>query len=77
VGNSGGGQGGGHGASPTSGVSPGAGHGTALSNPGGAHRSDTATENLSTPTPGKANPPSGVTPGLGKAGTVPTTRGHQ
>ena len=51
--------------------------GTALSNRGSAHRSDTATENLSAPTPGKADPTSGVTPGFGRVGTVPTTRGHQ
>jgi len=31
----------------------------------------------SAPTPGKADPPSGVTPGSGRVGTVPTTRGHQ
>src|SRR5215472_17229040 len=81
VGNSGGGQGNGngsgHGAEPTAGFSPGAGHETALSDPGSAHRSDTATKNLSAPTPGKADPPSGVTPGFGRVGTVPTTRGHQ
>jgi hypothetical protein len=89
AGNSSGGHGGGngvgHGAEPTAGgpaaaptadVSPGAGRATAISNPGSAHRSDTATQNLSAPTPGKANPPSGVTPGFGRVGTVPTTRGH-
>jgi hypothetical protein len=90
AGNSSGGHGGGngvgHGAEPTAGgpaaeqtadVSLGAGRATAISNPGSAHRSDTATQNLSAPTPGKADPHSGVTPGSGRIGTVPTTRGHQ
>jgi len=81
AGNSAGGHGGGNagpqGAEPSADVSPGGGRGTALSNPGSAHRSDTATENLSTPTPGKAHPRSGVKPGRGKVGTVPTTPGHQ
>ena len=76
-GGGGGGNGGGHGPAAANGVSPGAGRGTALSNRGSAHRSDTATENLSAPTPGKADPTSGVTPGFGRVGTVPTTRGHQ
>ena len=55
----------------------GAGRGTAISAPGSQHRSTTATERLSAPTPGKATPPSGVTPGKGKVGTVPTTPGHK
>ena len=54
----------------------GAGRGTAISAPGSQHRSSKATEQLSTPTPGKANPPSGVTPGRGNVGTVPTTPGQ-
>jgi hypothetical protein len=56
--------------------STGAGRGTALSAPGSAHRSGTATRNLSASTPGRANPPSGVSPGQGMLGTVPTTPQH-
>jgi hypothetical protein len=41
------------------------------------HRSDTATGRLAAPTPGRASPPSGVTPGFGRIGTVPSTPGHQ
>jgi hypothetical protein len=55
----------------------GAGRGTAVTAPGSQHRSPRATQNLSAPTPGKASPGSGVTPGLGRVGTVPTTPGHQ
>jgi hypothetical protein len=77
-----GGNGGGHGvggdtAGSAGSHSVGAGRGTAISAPGSAHRSSTATEQLSTPAPGKASPPSGVTPGGGRVGTVPTTPGHQ
>jgi hypothetical protein len=77
------GQGGGNGQSVGAGQSGGPGHtvgagrGTALTAPGSQHRSDTATGRLSSPTPGQANPPSGVTPGFGHVGTVPTTPGHQ
>jgi hypothetical protein len=53
------------------------GRGTALSAPGSQHRSSKATQHLSNPKPGKAHPPSGVVPGLGKVGTVPTTPGHE
>jgi hypothetical protein len=53
----------------------GAGRGTALTAPGSAHRSATATARLSSPK--NANPPSGVVPGFGRVGTVPTTPGHQ
>jgi hypothetical protein len=66
----------GHGEGPGSGVSRGGGRDTAKSTPGSKHRSSTATKRLSAPTPGKANPPSGVVPGKGKTGTVPTTPGH-
>lgn len=45
------------------------GLGTATSAPGATKRSDTATSHLSSP--GKATPPSGVTPGFGKTGTAP------
>ncbi len=55
----------------------GAGRGTALTARGSRHRSSTATRHLSTSMPGKANPSSGVIPGLGKVGTVPTTPGHK
>jgi hypothetical protein len=82
-GGNGGGHGGGHGVaagqSDTDGGSShtvGAGRGTAITAPGSRHRSDTATARLSTPRPGHANPPSGVTPGFGRVGTVPTTPGH-
>ena len=54
----------------------GAGRDTAITAPGSEHRSTTATERLSAPTPGKADLRSGVTPGKGKIGTVPTTPGH-
>jgi hypothetical protein len=82
AGGNGGGHGGGHGvgggtAGSAGSHSVGAGRGTAISAPGSAHRSSTATGRLSTPAPGKASPPSGVTPGGGKVGTVPTTPGHQ
>jgi hypothetical protein len=70
----GGGNGGGNG--PSSGATVGAGRGTALSNPGSTHRSDTANDNLEARTPGKAHPHSGVKAGGGKVGTVPTTPGH-
>ena len=85
VGN-GGGHGGGHGDGIAAGQSDsdggkghivGDGHGTALSAPGSHHRSSTATGRLSTSLPGKAHPSSGVTPGFGRVGTVPTTRGHE
>ena len=69
----GGANGGGHGGGPPSGLSVGDGRGTALSAPGSQHRSSTATGRLSAPTPGKSNPPSGVTPGRRRVGTVPTT----
>src|SRR6266567_2990922 len=74
-GGAGAGGGGGHGnggvatgdnAGPGGGMAVGAGRGTALSAPGSQHRSNTATEHLSTPTPGRANPRSGVTPGRGR-----------
>ena len=52
------------------------GRGTALTAPGSQHRSGTATGRLSAPAPGRANPPSGVIPGFGRVGTVPTTPGH-
>src|SRR5215510_9145248 len=75
-----GGPGNGHGvgpnAGPPSGIDTGAGRGTALTAPGSQHRSPTANQRLSTPTPGKADPKSGVTPGKGRVGTVPTTPGH-
>jgi hypothetical protein len=66
------GSGGASAGAPTSGVSPGSGRGTATSTPGSTHRADVATDNLSG-TPGQANPPSAVTPGQGKVGTVPTS----
>src|SRR6266581_2834623 len=84
-GGGGGGGGGGQGnggvatgdnAGPGGGMAVGAGRGTALSAPGSQHRSNTATEHLSTPTPGRANPRSGVTPGRGRVGTVATTPGQ-
>ena len=86
-GGAGGGNGGGHGGDVAAGQSDndggsghshtvGAGRGTAITAPGSQHRSDTATGRLSAPRPGNANPPSGVTPGFGKVGTVPTTPGH-
>ncbi len=74
------GQGNGHGvgegAGGASGFTTGAGRGTALTAPGSQHRSPTATQRLSTPTPGKASPTSGVKPGMGRVGTVPTTPGQ-
>src|SRR5215813_10698967 len=85
-----GGQGGGHGNGVAAGQndtdggnsggsshSVGAGRGTAITAPGSQHRSSTATGRLSSPGPGHANPPSGVTPGLGRVGTAPTTPGHE
>jgi hypothetical protein len=69
-------NGAGPGNGPPSGVSVGDGRGTAISVPGSQHRSNTATERLSSPTPGKAIPPSRVTPGRGRVGTVPTTPGQ-
>jgi hypothetical protein len=54
----------------------GSGRGTAITAPGSQHRSSTATGRLSTATPGNAHPTSGVTPGFGRVGTVPTTPGH-
>jgi hypothetical protein len=75
------GGGGGHGAGvsngPQSGHEVGGGRGTAITAPGSVHRSDTATGRLAAPTPGRASPPSGVTPGFGRVGTVPSTPGHQ
>jgi hypothetical protein len=59
-----------------SGHTTGAGRGTAVTAPGSQHRSSTATQRLSTPSPGKAAPPTGVRPGMGRIGTVPTTPGH-
>src|SRR5262249_59932366 len=87
AGGNGGGNGGGHGGgngvaggqSDTdsgSGHTVGAGRGTAITAPGSQHRSDAATARLSTPRPGHANPPSGVTPGFRRGGTVPTPPGH-
>jgi len=70
------GAGGGNGPSGATGATVGAGRGTALSNPGSNHRSDIANDNLEARTPGKAHPRSGVKPGGGKVGTVPTTPGH-
>jgi len=64
------------GAGSPHGFTTGAGRGTALTAPGSQHRSPTATQRLNTPNPGKADPKSGVTPGRGKVGTVPTTPGH-
>jgi hypothetical protein len=55
----------------------GAGRGTAITAPGSVHRSDRAAARLAAPRPGNANPPSGVVPGFGHVGTVPTTPGHQ
>ncbi len=46
------------------------------SNPGSNHRSDIANDKLEARTPGKAHPRSGMKPGGGKVGTVPTTPGH-
>jgi hypothetical protein len=63
----------GEGGGASSGFTTGAGRGTALTAPGSQHRSPTATQRLSTPAPGKASPPSGVKPGMGRVGTVPTT----
>jgi hypothetical protein len=65
------------GAGTPNGITTGAGRGTALTAPGSQHRSSTASQQLSTPTPGKAQPGSGVAPGMGRVGTVPTTPGHQ
>jgi hypothetical protein len=52
----------------------GSGQGTATTAPGSEKRPDATNDKLSDP--GKANPPSGVTPGGGKTGTAPTTPGH-
>jgi len=75
-----GGQGNGHGvgegAAAGSGITTGAGRGTAITAPGSQHRSSTASQRLSAPGPGKANPTSGVKPGMGRVGTVPTTPGQ-
>src|SRR5260370_11967975 len=83
------GNGGGHGSGHGDGIAAqrdsdggrghvvGSGRGTAITAPGSQHRSSTATGRLSTATPGKAHPSSGVTPGLGRVGTVPTTPGHE
>ncbi len=70
------GHGVGEGAGSPNGIATGAGRGTALTAPGSQHRSSTANQRLSTPGPGKADPKSGVTPGRGRVGTVPTTPGH-
>ena len=70
------GAGAGNGPSGATGATVGAGRGTALSNRGSNHRSDTANDKLEARTPGKAHPRSGVKPGGGKVGTVPTTPGH-
>src|SRR5437899_3807332 len=70
------GQGVGEGAGAGSGVTTGAGRGTAITAPGSQHRSSTASQRLSTPLPGKANPGSEVTPCMGRVGTVPTTPGQ-
>lgn len=67
----------GHGSGPPSGHTVGAGRDTAASAPGSRNRSETATGRLSTAGPGKASPGSGVSPGFGRVGTVPTTPGHQ
>jgi hypothetical protein len=50
----------------------GAGLGSATTVPGSGKRPAAATERLSKP--GQATPPSGVTPGGGNTGTVPTTK---
>jgi hypothetical protein len=50
------------------------GLGTASSAPGSAKRNDTATQHLSAP--GKATPPSGVTPGTGKGTADTNTKRH-
>jgi hypothetical protein len=55
------------------GITTGAGRGTAITAPGSQHRSSTANQRLSTPVPGKADPTSGVKPGMGRVGTAPTT----
>jgi len=76
----GGGHGNGHdvgeGGGGASGITTGAGRGTALTAPGSQHRSSTASQRLSAPGPGKANPTSGVKPGMGRVGTVPTAPGQ-
>jgi hypothetical protein len=76
----GGGHGNGHGVGEggggASGIKTGAGRGTALTAPGSQHRSTTASQRLSASRPGKANPTSGVKPGMGRVGTVPTTPGQ-
>ena len=70
------GHGVGEGGGASSSFTTGAGRGTALTAPGSQHRSERATQRLSTPTPGKASPTSGVKPGMGRVGTVPTTPGQ-
>lgn len=76
----GGGPGNGHGVGEGggagNGITTGAGRGTAITAPGSQHRSSTANQRLSTPVPGKADPTSGVTPGMGRVGTAPTTPGQ-
>src|SRR5262249_31987126 len=67
----------GSGVASPSGHVVGSGRGTALTAPGSSHRSGSATSHLSTSTPGKANPTSGVTPGQGRLGTAPSTPGRQ
>jgi hypothetical protein len=77
----GGGNGAGHGmeggAGTPHGMATGAGRGTALTAPGSQHRSSTASQRLSNLNPGNAQPRSGVVPGMGRVGTVPTTPGRQ
>ncbi len=76
AGGPGNGHGVGEGAGGDNGITTGAGRGTAITAPGSQHRSSTASQRLSTPVPGKANPTSGVKPGMGRVGTVPTTPGQ-
>ena len=52
---------------------PGSGKGTSTTAPGSEKRPDATNERLTTPPEEKK---SGVTPGGGKTGTVPTTPGH-
>lgn len=76
AGGHGNGHGIGQGGGPPSGVTPGAGRDTALTAPGSQHRSSNASQRLSAPGPGKADPRSGVKPGRGRVGTAPTTPGQ-
>src|SRR5262249_18305101 len=87
AGGNGGGNGGGHGGGPgvAAGQSDtdgggrhalGARRGPAITAPGSPHRSATPTWRVSAPTPRHPNPPTRVTPGFGRVGTVPTTPGH-